>query len=359
MGKTTLQSRHTPDRAEISLLSQRLGLGALYATTLPQPLRDVMGRLALALEQNPRQAAILREQAQGVHAELPPAFRMAAEYQQNPNPEALPDLRAAAYQGVLRIALPLFLVLGFVMVAGLRLWVGEPDAEGPARQDPTEYPALQVSPWLALALFTGWQLLSWGPLERLTGSLFPPGLGGLLAGQFSSYILFLALLWGLTRGTGWRPWGRLDGGWLARGYLLCLLLMTAADGLVWAGSGSDPFHRDPVLGILLHASTSERWLLTGWIVVVGPAFEELLFRGFLLSAFRAAWGERKALLLSALLFALAHGNLWGWPSLFLGGLVLGRVALKTGSCTTAMALHGLWNLTWLCHVAMMLPGDLW
>lgn len=360
MGRSTLQSRHTPDRGNASMLPQRLGLASLYATTLPEPLREAMNGLALALERDPRNAAILRREAGPSASSLAEGYRLAAEYQRAPDPATLPQLRALAYAGLLRVALPSFLVLGVTLMAVLRLWSGPdpskeevPDSAGSAEL------ADHVSPWTALALFTGWQLIGWGPLLWLTGRLIPPGIPGLLAAQSVSYLLFLALLYAAGRGGGWRPWNGFDGGWLARGYLLCLLLMTAADLAVLGLTGVDPFDRDPVLGILLAATPGERWLLAGWIVAVGPAFEELLFRGFLLGAFRGAWGDSRALLASSFLFALAHGNLWGWPSLFLGGLVLGWTALRTGSCATSAALHGLWNLTWLCHVVTTLPGDLW
>lgn len=355
MGKDALASRHTPDQGRLSLLPQRLGLAALYADTLPVPLRNAMGALALRLDPVPQRAAILRGEAGVDLNDSSDGYRLAAQYQRDPSPELLPELRAEAYQGLLRISVPLFLVLGLILSASLRLWTD--DSEDPA--SPEDAPGRRVDPWLALAFFTTWQLFSWGPLGALVAPLLPQGLLGALGTQSVSYLLLAILFVAVARRTGWRPWSRVGWGWVARGFLLCLLLMTVVDLLIWGATGTDPFNRDPVLGILAAAPSSQYPILVFWIVVIGPAFEELLFRGFLLNSFLAAWGERRALTATATIFALAHGNLWGLPSLFVGGLVLGWVALRSGSCTSSMVLHGLWNFTWLCHVAMVLPGDLW
>ena len=71
-------------------------------------------------------------------------------------------------------------------------------------------------------------------------------------------------------------------------------------------------------------------------------FEELVFRGYLLNALRP-FGERRALILSALIFGLMHENLTQAPFAFLLGLLFGFLALRTGHLWVGMILHFLNN----------------
>lgn len=70
--------------------------------------------------------------------------------------------------------------------------------------------------------------------------------------------------------------------------------------------------------------------------------EELVFRGWVLGALQP-FGERRALLLSALLFGLLHGNLTQLPFALLLGLVFGFITLRTGRLWPCMVIHGLNN----------------
>lgn len=72
--------------------------------------------------------------------------------------------------------------------------------------------------------------------------------------------------------------------------------------------------------------------------VIPGILEELVFRGWILGALRP-FGERRALLLSALLFGLLHGNLTQIPFAFLLGLLFGFLCIKTGSLWPSMLLH--------------------
>ncbi len=66
--------------------------------------------------------------------------------------------------------------------------------------------------------------------------------------------------------------------------------------------------------------------------------EEFLYRGWILGALQPC-GERRAMVLSALLFGLAHGNLTQLPFTFLLGLVFGYVYLRTGRLWVGMVIH--------------------
>ena len=75
---------------------------------------------------------------------------------------------------------------------------------------------------------------------------------------------------------------------------------------------------------------------------LAPISEELIFRGFVLRSLRP-YGKRFAILGSAFLFGLFHGNLLQTPYAFLVGLVLGYVAVEY-SVGWSMALHIFNNL---------------
>lgn len=74
------------------------------------------------------------------------------------------------------------------------------------------------------------------------------------------------------------------------------------------------------------------------IAVVPPLFEEFVFRGVVLGRLRR-FGDGFAILASALLFGLFHGNFIQIPFAFLVGLVLGFVVVRTNNLWVAIAIH--------------------
>lgn len=78
--------------------------------------------------------------------------------------------------------------------------------------------------------------------------------------------------------------------------------------------------------------------LTGATLVA--LVEETVFRGVLLRAWSARFGTRRALVGTAVVFGLLHHDPIG-SVVF--GLVLGVVALRTGSIAVPAAMHGLYN----------------
>lgn len=67
--------------------------------------------------------------------------------------------------------------------------------------------------------------------------------------------------------------------------------------------------------------------------------EEALFRGLLLPTLGARQGLARAVLLSAALFALCHGNLATLPYTFAQGVMLAALAVRTGSLWASMGYH--------------------
>jgi CAAX protease family protein len=89
-------------------------------------------------------------------------------------------------------------------------------------------------------------------------------------------------------------------------------------------------------------------------VVLAPIFEELAFRGLLFAVLRRRLSFLPAALLSASIFALAHGYGWiGFISVLWSGLLWAWVYEKTGSLIPGMMAHALNNLL-VCLAVMAL-----
>ncbi len=70
--------------------------------------------------------------------------------------------------------------------------------------------------------------------------------------------------------------------------------------------------------------------------------EELVFRGYLMGALRP-FGDRQAIVMSALLFGLLHGNMTQVPFAFMLGLVFGYLTAKTNNLLIPIVIHFLNN----------------
>ena len=116
-----------------------------------------------------------------------------------------------------------------------------------------------------------------------------------------------------------------------------LLEALGADMAVWQQMGS------------VDTSSIAMFLYVG---ILAPISEELLFRGVLLRSL-ASHSKKLAILVSAILFGLFHGNLIQTPYAIVVGLVLGYVALEY-HVIWAIAIHIFNNLVF----AMLLPNVL-
>jgi membrane protease YdiL (CAAX protease family) len=81
------------------------------------------------------------------------------------------------------------------------------------------------------------------------------------------------------------------------------------------------------------------WTALVAVVLVAPVSEELLFRGLVLHAFIARYGARKAMITSAILFALVHGNPWQFCTGLLFGLFLAWCFVRTQSLLPCLLAH--------------------
>jgi uncharacterized protein len=81
------------------------------------------------------------------------------------------------------------------------------------------------------------------------------------------------------------------------------------------------------------------WLPILLICVQPAVFEELAFRGVMLNALQRAMSVRDAVIASSLMFAILHLAIPSIPHLFVLGMVLAWVRLKSGSIIPSIILH--------------------
>jgi len=110
---------------------------------------------------------------------------------------------------------------------------------------------------------------------------------------------------------------------------------------------SQAFGPDPLLGVI-------------GIAVIAPIVEEIAFRGFIYGGLRRRWGVTVSVLVSSLVFALAHTFSVGGsilllgPSLFIAGAALALVYERSRSLVPGMVLHASFNL--IAVIAIFLVG---
>lgn len=89
------------------------------------------------------------------------------------------------------------------------------------------------------------------------------------------------------------------------------------------------------------------------VAALAPVVEEIEFRGLILKGFSDRHSPKMAILASAFLFALVHGNPWQFPIALIMGILLGWWFIKTRSLIPCIALHAFHNA--LPYVLMLTP----
>ena len=96
------------------------------------------------------------------------------------------------------------------------------------------------------------------------------------------------------------------------------------------------------------------WIVLLSVSVFAPFFEEWLCRGIILRGLLRKVGPTWAIVISAAVFGLIHGNIWQAIPAFLIGCLLGYVYYKTGSLKLTMLMHCVNNT--LAVVFSRIPG---
>lgn len=113
---------------------------------------------------------------------------------------------------------------------------------------------------------------------------------------------------------------------------------------------------DVLLQEAKYAPISTLALVAG-AVLIAPICEEIFFRGFLFAGLLHRMSLWPAALLSAFLFALAHGDIGSFAVLFVFGLVLAIVRWRTGSIWPGVIIHAANNATAALVIIVALTGS--
>lgn len=95
-------------------------------------------------------------------------------------------------------------------------------------------------------------------------------------------------------------------------------------------------------GILEIATSNSLWMNFLVMVICAPIVEEFLFRKFLIDRMKR-FGERFAILVSALMFGLFHGNIYQFGYAFAIGVVFAYVYCRTQDVKYSIILHMIIN----------------
>jgi membrane protease YdiL (CAAX protease family) len=93
-------------------------------------------------------------------------------------------------------------------------------------------------------------------------------------------------------------------------------------------------------------------------VFVAPVSEELFFRGFVFMGLLRGMPLYLAVILSSLLFAIAHGDAASFPVLFIIGLLLALLRWQTKSLWPSIILHFLNNSLGAIEIILFMHGIL-
>ncbi len=333
----------TPDKAMLGV--ERLVLVAEFGPDLAPETRSQLWEIALAADDSPALGRLKVKEAlsAGESEKLTPGLSLLASYQAQPDKAKESQLRELAAQAQSRLLTSLAMLGGLLLTAlGLAFLAPSQRPDGAVAK-----PMLVAAgPITVLIGFLAWDVLHTFVLSTVIELTHVrdhmPLVAYLYILQVTAYGLFLLL----ARGLGAREWNfrrPFAAAWAGRGYFLCYALVLAVNLLIAGVTGTTPTSSNPLLEMFMGGA--EVWALALLVILVGPLFEELIFRGWLLGGLREHWGDGKALFVSSLLFALIHGDPWATPALFVLGCVFGGVYLRSGSLYASLMLHAMWNAT--------------
>jgi membrane protease YdiL (CAAX protease family) len=181
----------------------------------------------------------------------------------------------------------------------------------------------------------------------------PPGKAAqLLPAQFLGYGFWFLSLYGLLKLRYRKPFWR-SLGWISPGVGVIFRCFVAGPLLAIAIGLGGYLLRTPDIEMPIKDLLTDPFsiaLIGIFATTLGPVFEELAFRGFLLPLLVRSVGAFVGVILTALPFAILHGPqyAWSWRHLLLltlASAVFGLVRLYMGSTVAAAALHASYNFT--------------
>uniref|UniRef100_A0ACD5YNE0 Uncharacterized protein n=1 Tax=Avena sativa TaxID=4498 RepID=A0ACD5YNE0_AVESA len=100
---------------------------------------------------------------------------------------------------------------------------------------------------------------------------------------------------------------------------------------------------DPILKEILSDSPTSRLVCFFLYCVIAPLSEETIYRGFLLTALSSSMRRRNAIIISSLMFSVAHLSVQSFFQLFIIGCITGLAYCRTGTLAASFTIHSLYN----------------
>jgi membrane protease YdiL (CAAX protease family) len=326
---------HAPDGAFRACWEAAYGPGPMPT---PAETREAMRGLGGGLAAGLLDAALAKK-ASGGHGTTREGTREDAIMRHRRRAYALSTVFALAVAGAAA-----GIAVGARMIAGRAGFLGLAGAPGT--------PAFRMANAAAVRVFLAWYIafLSSATVAGWIGAAVP-------LGPFAmplAYILHSAFGIGLVcRAEGISMaalWGRItsDGSpWLTDGlkYLLLVLacaLLLGLDMSPFLPEGGRP-QKDLTEFIRSASGAVPLAAAFGTVAILGPAFEEVFFRGFLLPVMRRRTSPAAAILLSGGIFGAVHLQPAAFPLLAVLGSLLGMAFLATRDVRAAILVHACWN----------------
>ena len=170
------------------------------------------------------------------------------------------------------------------------------------------------------------------------------GSSGLLLMIYVPQIAYLLAYWLVVRPMPIMDWQKETLGFRKTAEIF--LMMYAVSGVInqigAAITKTAPAGGTPQLEALAKMQTTKLPVGIMIPVIIGPILEELIFRKLMIDRIRG-YGEKTAIIFSAVCFGLFHGNLTQFLYAGCAGLFLGYVYCKTGKVLHTMIMHMLLN----------------
>lgn len=196
-----------------------------------------------------------------------------------------------------------------------------------------------------------------GALSRRFHGISQEGLTLIVNLLYYGLFLILPILnWttGRADGVEWLRLNPISLGATIRTAVIAILSVAAAYNLtmVWAALWQCTGLNVTASSYVRPSSTMELLCSVISTAVVAGVSEEILFRGVMLTAWENR-GPRRAVWMTAALFAMLHGSLLGLPAELMCGVILALLVRWTNSLYTGMIFHSAYNaaLTFLNYVS--------
>ena len=127
------------------------------------------------------------------------------------------------------------------------------------------------------------------------------------------------------------------------GFCVCILGMLVGNYIsniiiIWLETLLSTATQNPIADAIAPTDGATVLVTVAFMVIIGPILEEILFRKILCSKLLPL-GEGYAILISAAIFGLFHGNFYQFAYSFLIGIILSLIYVKTGKLIYTIIYH--------------------